>query len=52
MADHLDAPSPLEEHRKLSVFAGEWDGEEMVFPSRWLWHQARQSPAGQACKTP
>ena len=35
MADHLDAPSPLEEHRKLSVFAGEWDGEETVFPSRW-----------------
>ncbi len=35
MADHLAAPSPLEEHRKLSVFAGEWNGEETVFPSRW-----------------
>jgi hypothetical protein len=35
MADHLAAPSPLEEHRKLAVFAGEWAGEEMVFPSRW-----------------
>ena len=29
------APSPLEEHRKLAVFAGEWNGEEMVYPSRW-----------------
>src|ERR1700740_491634 len=35
MADHLDAPTPLEEHRKLAVFAGEWSGEEMVYPSRW-----------------
>ena len=35
MADHLDAPTPLDEHRKLAVFAGEWNGEEMVFPSRW-----------------
>jgi hypothetical protein len=35
MADHLAAPSPLDEHRKLSVFAGEWNGEETVFPSRW-----------------
>ena len=35
MADHLAAPSPLEEHRKLAVFAGEWNGEETVFPSRW-----------------
>src|SRR5438067_11430064 len=33
--DHLAASTPLEEHRKLAVFAGEWDGEEMVFPSRW-----------------
>ena len=32
MADHLAAPTPLEEHRKLAVFAGEWTGEEMVFP--------------------
>ena len=29
MADHLAAPTPLEEHRKLAVFAGEWNGEEM-----------------------
>jgi Protein of unknown function (DUF1579) len=35
MADHLAAPTPLEEHRKLAVFAGEWAGEEVVFPSRW-----------------
>ncbi len=35
MPDHLDAPSPLEEHRKLAAFAGEWAGEEMVYPSRW-----------------
>src|SRR5712671_950678 len=34
-SDHLAAPTPLDEHRKLSVFAGEWDGEEMVYPSRW-----------------
>jgi hypothetical protein len=34
MADHLAAPIPLEEHRKLEVFAGEWAGEEMVYPSR------------------
>src|ERR1700709_1968942 len=33
--DHLAAPTPLEEHRKLAVFAGEWSGEEMVYPSRW-----------------
>jgi len=33
--DHLAAPTPLEEHRKLAVFAGEWTGEEMVYPSRW-----------------
>ena len=32
---HLAAPSPLPEHTKLSVFAGEWSGEEMVYPSRW-----------------
>ena len=24
--DHLAAPTPLEEHRRLKVFAGEWDG--------------------------
>ena len=35
MADHLAAPTPLEEHRRLAVFAGEWSGEEMVYPSRW-----------------
>src|ERR1700730_8357532 len=33
--DHLAAPKPLEEHRRLAVFAGEWSGEEVVFPSRW-----------------
>ena len=33
--DHLAQPTPLEEHRKLKVFAGEWAGEEMVHPSRW-----------------
>src|SRR3954453_11474859 len=34
-ADHLAAPTALEEHRRLAVFAGEWAGEEMVYPSRW-----------------
>jgi hypothetical protein len=34
--DHLATPSPLPEHRKLAVFAGEWKGEEMVYPSRWV----------------
>ena len=34
--DHLAAPSPLPEHRKLAVFAGEWKGEEVVYPSRWV----------------
>jgi len=34
-ADHLAAPSPLPEHRKLAALAGEWSGEEMVYPSRW-----------------
>ena len=33
--DHLAAPSPLPEHKRLAVFAGEWNGEEMVYPSRW-----------------
>ena len=35
MADHLAAPTLLDEHRKLAAFAGEWSGEEMVYPSRW-----------------
>src|SRR5690349_17084177 len=35
MPDHLSAPTALEEHRRLAVFAGEWAGEEMVYPSRW-----------------
>jgi hypothetical protein len=34
--DRLTAPKPLEEHRRLEVFAGEWTGEETVFPSRWV----------------
>ena len=33
--DRLAAPQPTEEHRRLKVFAGEWSGEEMVYPSRW-----------------
>jgi hypothetical protein len=33
--DHLAAPSPLPEHHKLAAFAGEWNGEETVFASRW-----------------
>ena len=33
--DHLAASSPLAEHTRLAAFAGEWNGEEMVFPSRW-----------------
>ena len=35
-ADRLAAPAPLDEHRRLAVFAGEWAGEETVFPSRWV----------------
>jgi hypothetical protein len=34
--DHLAAPSPLDEHRRLAAFAGEWSGEETVYPSRWV----------------
>lgn len=34
--DHLAAPTPLEEHRRLAAFAGEWSGEETVYPSRWV----------------
>ena len=34
--DRLAAPSPLPEHHKLAVFAGEWNGEETVHPSRWV----------------
>lgn len=33
--DHLAASSPFAEHARLAAFAGEWDGEEVVFPSRW-----------------
>jgi hypothetical protein len=33
--DHLAAPAPLDAHRKLAIFAGEWRGEETVYPSRW-----------------
>jgi hypothetical protein len=34
--DHLAASSPLAEHARLAAFAGEWNGEEMVYPSRWV----------------
>ena len=34
--DRLSAPTPLEEHRKLAMLAGEWNGEETVHPSRWV----------------
>src|SRR3954454_11583597 len=33
--DHLAAPKPLDEHRRLAAFAGEGSGEETVYPSRW-----------------
>ncbi len=33
--DRLTAPKPQDEHKRLEVFAGEWTGEETVFPSRW-----------------
>ncbi|MCP3474737.1 DUF1579 domain-containing protein [Bradyrhizobium sp. CCGUVB1N3] len=33
--DHLAQSSPLPEHARLAAFAGEWNGEEMVYPSRW-----------------
>jgi len=29
-ADHLAAPTPLQEHRKLAVFAGEWAGQSLI----------------------
>jgi hypothetical protein len=34
--DRLTAPKPLDEHRRLATFAGEWTGEETVFASRWV----------------
>ena len=34
--DRLTAPKPLEEHRKLAAFAGDWNGEETVYGSRWV----------------
>ena len=34
--DHLAASSPLPEHVRLAAFAGEWNGEEVVYPSRWV----------------
>ena len=33
--DRLSAPKPQEEHNRLAAFAGEWTGEEVVYPSRW-----------------
>lgn len=33
--DRLAAPIPLDEHRRLAAFSGEWSGEETVFASRW-----------------
>lgn len=33
--DHLAASAPLAAHARLAAFAGEWNGEEVVFPSRW-----------------
>src|SRR3954466_12112930 len=33
--DHLAASSPLPEHARVAAFAGEWNGEEVVFASRW-----------------
>jgi hypothetical protein len=33
--DRLSAPKPQEEHNRLAAFAGEWIGEEVVYPSRW-----------------
>jgi hypothetical protein len=35
-ADRLTAPIPLDEHRRLAALAGEWSGEETVYPSRWV----------------
>src|ERR1043165_7846467 len=34
--ERLTAPKPLDEHRRLAAFAGEWTGEETVFASRWV----------------
>ncbi|MDE2061016.1 MAG: hypothetical protein KGJ00_01275 [Bradyrhizobium sp.] len=34
MADHLVAPMTLEDCRNLAAFAGEWAGQETVYPSR------------------
>jgi hypothetical protein len=33
--DHLAQSSPLPEQARLAALAGEWNGEEMVYPSRW-----------------
>lgn len=35
MADRLAAPAPRAEHLRLQALAGEWQGEEVVLPSRW-----------------
>lgn len=31
----MDMPQPTDAHRKLARLAGEWTGEEKVFPSEW-----------------
>jgi hypothetical protein len=32
----MDMPGPpLEQHRKLEVFAGNWEGDETIYPSPW-----------------
>ena len=31
----MDMPMPTAEHRRLHAFAGEWLGEEKMFPSPW-----------------
>lgn len=32
----MDMPRPTEAHRRLARLAGEWEGEEALFPSSWL----------------
>src|SRR5262245_49839251 len=31
----MDMPKPTEEHRRLHVLVGQWEGEETLSPSPW-----------------
>lgn len=36
MSADPQSAQPTDEHRRLAALAGEWAGEEMVYPSRWV----------------